>query len=236
MYDFYLVKKTKISSLSEVILENIVSASILSADFCNLGRDVRNAGNAGCEYIHFDIMDGVFVPNISYGFPVLKAVSAITDKLMDVHLMITEPLRYIDVISSCGADIITIHEEAGSDVSETIRKIHSCGKKAGVAVKPNTPADVLEPYLGETDMFLIMTVEPGFGCQGFIPETAGKISQLKKMLEKYGRNVPIEVDGGINGDTAETVKKAGAEILVAGSYLFGAEDMRRAAEILKKPV
>lgn len=217
-------------------MENIVSASILSADFCNLGSDTKKAAAAGCGYIHFDIMDGVFVPNISYGFPVLKAVSAVTDRLMDVHLMITEPLRYIEVLASCGADIITIHTEAGSDISETIRKIHSCGKKAGVAVKPGTPAETLKPYLNEADMFLIMTVEPGFGGQGFIYEMTEKISAVKNMLEKIGRDVPIEVDGGINGDTAELVKKAGANVLVAGSYLFCAEDMRGAVEILKKPV
>lgn len=217
-------------------MENIVSASILSADFCNLGRDVKKAEAAGCEYIHFDIMDGLFVPNISYGFPVLKAVSAVTDRLMDVHLMIAEPLRYIEVISDCGADIITFHTEAGSDISETIRGIHSRGKMAGVAVKPRTPAETLKPYLGEADMFLIMTVEPGFGGQSFIYDTAEKVSALKNMLDKYGRSVPIEVDGGINGDTAEIVKKAGANVFVAGSYLFGAEDMRGAAELLKRPV
>lgn len=214
-------------------MENIVSASILSADFCNLGRDTKNAADAGCGYIHFDVMDGVFVPNISYGFPVLKAVSKATDKLMDVHLMITEPHRYIDIISSCGADIITVHTEAESDVSGTIRAIHSCGKKAGVAVKPNTSVNELKPYLNEADMFLVMTVEPGFGGQGFIYEMTEKIASLKKMTEENGRYVPIEVDGGINADTAGAVKKAGAEILVAGSYLFGAEDMKRAVEILK---
>ena len=227
------VRKNQYYFCSEVLLENIVSASILSADFCNLGRDTKNAADAGCGYIHFDIMDGVFVPNISYGFPVLKSVSKVTDKLMDVHLMITEPHRYIEILSSCGADIITVHTEAGSDVRETVKAIHSFGKKAGVAVKPKTSADELKPYLDEADMFLVMTVEPGFGGQGFIYEMTEKIALLKKMTEENGRYVPIEVDGGINADTAGLVKKAGAEILVAGSYLFGSADMKKAVDILR---
>lgn len=213
-------------------MENIVSASILSADFCNLGRDIQNAAEAGCKYIHFDVMDGSFVPNISYGIPVLKAVSKTAEGILDVHLMIDKPLRFVKAFAESGADIITFHAEAGSDIGETIETIHACGKKAGLALKPGTPVSAAEPYLDTVDMILIMTVEPGFGGQGFLFDTVEKIAVMKKILAQRGLNVPIEVDGGINGSTAELVKKAGASVLVAGSYIFGAEDMREAVQKL----
>ena len=206
----------------------IVSASILSADFCNLGRDVKRAEEAGCKYIHFDVMDGVFVPNISYGIPVLEAVSKAAAGILDVHLMITDPIRYIGEFSRNGADIITFHLEACSDVKAVLEEIHGCGKKAGIAVKPGTPASELEPFLEFADMLLVMTVEPGFGGQEFNYDMLKKISELKEMLSHRGIDIPIQVDGGINETTAELVKKAGAEILVAGSYLFGAPDMSAA--------
>ena len=209
-------------------MENIASASILSADFCNLGRDIKRAEDAGCKYIHFDVMDGIFVPNISFGFPLLKAVSKAAENVLDVHLMITEPLRFVQAFASHGADIITFHAEAGSDIGETVKAIHSCGKKAGIALKPQTPISALLPYIDAADMILIMTVEPGFGGQGFLFDVADKISELKKNIEQRGLALPIEVDGGINNETAKLVKKAGAEILVAGSYLFGADDMKEA--------
>lgn len=215
-------------------MENIASASILSADFCNLGSDIKRAEEAGCRYIHFDVMDGVFVPNISYGIPILKAVSKIVKGTLDVHLMIIDPIKYVKDFAENGADIITFHVESDSDTAETINKIHSCGKKAGLAIKPNTPVSVIEPYLDTVDMVLVMTVEPGFGGQGFIHETLDKISEVKSILKSRGLEVPIQVDGGINGETAELVKKAGAEILVAGSYLFGADDMCSAVEKLVK--
>lgn len=214
-------------------MKNIASASILSADFCNLGRDIARAEEAGCEYIHFDVMDGVFVPNISYGIPILKSVSKIVKGILDVHLMIIDPIKYVKDFADNGADIITFHSEAESDINETINIIHSCGKKAGLAIKPNTPVSDVEQYLEKIDMLLVMTVEPGFGGQGFISETLDKITEAKKIIDSKGLNVPIQVDGGINAETAELVKKAGAEILVAGSYLFGAEDM---ADSVKKLV
>ena len=215
-------------------MKNIASASILSADFCNLGRDIEKAEAAGCEYIHFDVMDGVFVPNISYGIPILKAVSKIVKGTLDVHLMIIDPIKYVKDFADSGADIITFHSEADSDVIETINAIHSCGKKAGLAIKPNTPVSDVEQYLDKIDMLLVMTVEPGFGGQGFISETLDKIAEAKKIIDSRGLTVPIQVDGGINAETAELVKKAGAEILVAGSYIFGAEDMSSAVERLVK--
>lgn len=209
-------------------MENIASASILSADFCNLGRDIKKAEDAGCKYIHFDVMDGIFVPNISFGFPLLKAVSRAAENVLDVHLMITEPLRFVKDFSMNGADIITFHAEAGSDIGETVKAIHSCGKKAGIALKPQTPISAVLPYLDSADMILIMTVEPGFGGQGFLYDMTEKISELKKIIDQRGLALPIEVDGGINSETAKLVKEAGAEILVAGSYLFGAADMKEA--------
>lgn len=211
-------------------MENIVSASILSADFCNLGRDIKRAEDAGCKYIHFDVMDGIFVPNISYGIPLLKSVSMAAKGVIDVHLMITEPLRLIKEFASNGADIITFHAEAGSDIEETVKAIHSCGKKAGIAIKPATPVSEVVPYLDFADMILIMTVEPGFGGQGFLFDAVEKISELRKIVSKRGLVLPIQVDGGINGETAKLVKKAGAEIFVAGSYLFGAEDIGKAVK------
>lgn len=209
-------------------MENIVSASILSADFCVLGNDIRRAVDAGCKYIHFDVMDGAFVPNISYGIPVLKSVSKAAGAVMDVHLMIDKPLRFVKAFAESGADIITFHAEAGSDIGETIEAIHACGRKAGLALKPATPFSAAEPYLDFADMILIMTVEPGFGGQGFLYGMTEKIAALKNIISERGLEVPIEVDGGINGVTAELVKKAGANILVAGSYLFRAENMREA--------
>lgn len=209
-------------------MENIASASILSADFCNLGRDIKKAEDAGCRYIHFDVMDGIFVPNISYGIPLLKSVSKAAKGVLDVHLMITEPLRFVKDFAENGADIITFHAEAGSDIEETIEAIHSCGKKAGIAIKPKTPVSEVIPYLDSADMILIMTVEPGFGGQGFMFGVLDKISELKNIIDQRRLALPIEVDGGVNGETAELVKKAGAEILVAGSYLFGAKDIGEA--------
>ncbi len=211
-------------------MENIASASILSADFCNLGRDIKRAEDAGCKYIHFDVMDGIFVPNISYGIPLLRSVSGAADSVLDVHLMITEPLRFIKDFALNGADIITFHSEAGSDIEETVREIHSYGKKAGIALKPATPISSVLPYLDIADMILIMTVEPGFGGQGFLFDTVDKIYELKKAIDQKGLALPIEVDGGVNSETAKLVKKAGAEILVAGSYLFGAADMGEAVQ------
>lgn len=215
-------------------MNTIVSASILSADLCNLERDIKRAEKAGCDYIHFDVMDGVFVNNISYGIPVLKSVSKVTEIVLDVHLMIVDPIKYIKQFAESGADIITFHYEAGSDCVEVIDLIHSFGKKAGVSVKPNTPVSVLYPFLDKIDMILVMTVEPGFGGQGFISDTLDKIAELKQELDKRGLSIPIQVDGGINDKTSSDVKKNGASILVAGSYLFGADDMEKAVELLRE--
>lgn len=214
-------------------MSRIVSASILSADLCNLEREIRRAEDAGCEYIHFDVMDGVFVNNISYGIPVLKSVSKVAKALLDVHLMIIDPLKYIDDFAKAGADIITFHYESDSDCDKVIEEIHSCGKKAGISIKPGTPVSVLTPYLDKVDMILVMTVEPGFGGQGFIYETLDKITELKSVLNERNINVPIEVDGGINDVTSVKCAEAGAEIMVAGSYLFNSPDMNKTVPLLR---
>lgn len=216
------------------VVNRIVSASILSADLCNLEKDIHRAESAGCEYIHFDVMDGVFVNNISYGIPVLKSVSKIAAAVLDVHLMIIDPLKYIKEFAESGADIITFHYESDSDCNKVIDAIHSFGKKAGISIKPGTPVSVLEPYLDKVDMILIMTVEPGFGGQGFIESCLEKIGELKTILSERQLNIPIQVDGGINNITAARTAEKGAEIMVAGSYLFNAEDMVSAVNSLKK--
>jgi len=210
----------------------IVSASLLSADLSKLEKEIKKAESAGCEYIHFDVMDGVFVENISYGLPVLKAVSNISEAAMDVHLMIVNPLKYVKAFAESGADIITFHFEAASNIADTIAAIKSLGKKAGLAIKPRTPVQSILPYLEMLDMVLIMTVEPGFGGQSFIQDALTKISELSEMIREKGLSIPIQVDGGINGKTASKVIKAGASILVAGGYLYHADNMAKAVNSL----
>ena len=211
----------------------ITAPSILSADLCDLGKDIDRCKAAGCEYLHFDVMDGVFVPNISYGIPVLQSVRKHTDMFIDVHLMITEPARLIERFAEAGADNITFHAEAAKDIKGTIDLIRKCGKKAGISVKPGTPVSDIYDYIPLVDMVLIMTVEPGFGGQGFIHSTLDKIAEVRRFVDEHGLNTDIEVDGGINDKTAPLVRSAGANVLVAGSYLFGAKDMKAAADKLR---
>ncbi len=211
----------------------IVSASILSADLCELGNELDRAKAAGCDHIHFDVMDGVFVNNISYGIPVLESVRRRTDMFVDAHLMITDPIRYIEAFAKSGADNITFHLEAAPDVNAVINEIRRCGKRAGIAIKPATPVSQVLEYAGSVDMILIMTVEPGFGGQGFIPESTDRIRALRTALNERGLTTDIQVDGGINAKTCPEVKAAGANVLVAGSYLFGAKDMAQAVKAMR---
>ncbi|MBQ7989613.1 MAG: ribulose-phosphate 3-epimerase [Oscillospiraceae bacterium] len=206
----------------------IVSASILSADLCDLGRDMGRAKAAGADHIHFDVMDGVFVNNISYGIPVLESVRKNTDMFVDVHLMITDPIRYVDRFAKAGADNITFHVEAADDPDAVIEAIRRTGAKCGIALKPGTPAEAVYRYAGKVDMILVMTVEPGFGGQGFIGEMTDKIRLIRRYLDDNGIVCDIQVDGGINAKTSALVREAGANVLVAGSYLFGAPDMAEA--------
>ncbi len=211
-----------------------ISPSILSADFANLGQALDTLKDNHCDYVHFDVMDGHFVPNISYGVPVLKSLKKHSAIPFDVHLMISKPLDYVKAFSLAGADIITFHIESESDVLETIFAIRSEFKKVGISLKPGTPASAVFPYLGAVDMVLVMTVEPGFGGQSFMPEMLDKISQIRAEADRRGFDLDIEVDGGIDGTTAPLVKGAGANVLVSGSYLFKAPDFSKALATLTR--
>ena len=215
-------------------VKNYVSASVLSADMLNLQDEIRKLENSGIEMLHFDVMDGVFVNNITFGLPVLEMVRKSTDMTLDVHLMITDPLKYAERFAKAGADYISFHIESESDTAETIKAIRSCGANAALAIKPATPAEAVYEYLDKLDMVLVMTVEPGFGGQSFIPETTEKVRKIRNKADELGLDIMVEVDCGINDATSEIVKEAGANVLVSGSYLFRAADMASAAAGLRK--
>ena len=212
-----------------------ISPSVLSADLADLKKDIKRIEESGADRIHFDVMDGIFVDNISFGIPVLKSVSECTDMFLDVHLMITDPLKYIDAFVDAGADMITFHAESESDISATIEKILSRGIGAGLTIRPKTPVEVMFPYLSKLSNALVMSVEPGFGGQGFIAETMPKVTALRKEIDRNGYKCQVQVDGGINAETAKIAIAAGADDLVSGSYLFKAPDMAKAVEGLRLP-
>ena len=210
----------------------IVSPSLLSADFCNLAADIDMINRSEAELLHLDIMDGVFVPNISFGFPVIKNLKNICTKV-DVHLMIVEPQKFIKEVKDAGAEYMNVHYEACQHLSRVIQQIKEAGMKAGVTLNPATPVAVLEDVICDIDMALIMSVNPGFGGQKFIPNSVKKVRQLRDMIAKSGSNALIEVDGGVNEETGRMLKDAGADILVAGNYVFKAENPLQRISTLK---
>lgn len=212
---------------------NYLAPSVLSADFSTLGKDIAVVASAGAELIHLDVMDGKFVPNISFGAPVISSVRKITNAIFDVHLMIEEPIRYLNDFVKAGADIITVHYEACTDAANTLQEIHKAGLKAGLAISPDTPVSVLKPFLKEVDMILIMSVHPGFGGQSFIEESLNKIEDARSMLQECGRDdVWIEVDGGIGTANITRVKDAGANVFVAGSAVFKGDMVANTKQLL----
>lgn len=210
-----------------------IAPSLLSCDFAKMGEEIIRMDKAGADYMHLDVMDGAFVPNITFGAPVIKAVKGLTQVPFDVHLMIDNPYDYIDDFVNAGADIITFHVESKSDISATIDKINATGVKSGLVIKPNTPASAVFPYLKDIYMVLIMTVEPGFGGQSFMADMLPKVAEIKAEAEKQGVDILIEADGGINEKTIQQCAKAGIDVCVSGTGVFKADDPKKAIENLK---
>ena len=211
----------------------ILAPSILAADFKELGKEIQTIEENGAQYLHFDVMDGMFVPSISFGVPVLESIRPATKLVCDAHLMVTEPIRYVEAFAKAGADLITVHLEACEDINAPIEKIRACGCKVGVSICPDTPVISVKDLLKKVDMILIMSVHPGFGGQAFIPESLDKIRELKAMIDAEGLRVDIQVDGGIYTHNVEEVIEAGANVIVAGSAIFKGDTANNTKEMLE---
>ena len=212
----------------------MLSPSLLSADFGNLQKDMEWFNRSAAQWLHLDIMDGVFVPNISFGFPVLKYVAKLTDKPLDVHLMIVEPQKFVPEVKALGAYLMNVHYEACPHLHRVVGQIHDAGMKAGVTLNPATPICVLEDIICDVDLVLLMSVNPGFGGQKFIPHTFEKVRALRRMIDEKGSKALIQVDGGVGLDNWKDLREAGADVLVAGSAVYGAEDPMAVCEIMSK--
>lgn len=210
-----------------------ISPSMLSADFSRLGEELEQIKNSGAELLHIDVMDGHFVPNISFGMPVIKSIRRVSDQFFDVHIMISQPQRYLEELKKSGADLITFHYEAEGDPAETIRRIHELGLKAGISIKPGTPAEAVFPYLEDVELVLVMTVEPGFGGQSFMLDMMPKVAAIRQKCCALGIHPMLQVDGGINRDTIAEAAAAGADCFVAGSAIFGKTDYKAEVEALR---
>ncbi len=210
-----------------------ISPSLLAADFLNLGKEIEKINASEADFLHLDVMDGVFVPNISFGFPVLQGVAKKCKKPLDVHMMTIEPEKWISHVRDLGAYIMNVHQEACLHLYSTVQHIHEAGMKAGVTLNPATPVSTLEDIISELDLVLLMSVEPGFGGQPFIRHTLEKVRQLRQIIEKSGSKAMIEIDGGVNEKTGSELASVGADVLVAGSYVFGSDDMDSAIRRLK---
>lgn len=215
-------------------MKTLVSPSLLAADFLHLKDEIEMINNSQADWLHMDIMDGVFVPNISFGFPVLEAVSKACKKPLDVHFMIVHPEQYIEQTAKLGAMMMNVHYETCTHLHRTVQQIHAAGMKAGVTLNPSTPVSMLEDIIYDVDMVLLMSVNPGFGGQKFIENTIRKVKRLRKMIDDAGTHTLIEIDGGVQGETAPRLVKAGADVLVSGSYVFKSADPHATIEALKK--
>ncbi len=215
-------------------MKTLVSPSLLAADFLHLKDEIEMINNSQADWLHMDIMDGVFVPNISFGFPVLEAVSKVCKKPLDVHFMIVHPEQYIEQTAKLGAMMMNVHYETCTHLHRTVQQIHAAGMKAGVTLNPSTPVSMLEDIIYNVDMVLLMSVNPGFGGQKFIENTIRKVKRLRKMIDDAGTHTLIEIDGGVQGETAPRLVKAGADVLVSGSYVFKSADPHATIEALKK--